>query len=255
MPADAGASPREDGPQRALVGVVVALAVERRSLKVASRATGSTVVIQSGPGFERAAAAARAAIRAGATALLSWGLAGGLAEQARPGSVLVPDRIVTSDGRVLPTDDAWRRAFLARLGDDVDRVDGALLTVDRVLATPAAKACSASVSGAVAADMESAAIAELARTHGLPFLAVRVVADGSSEALPRRVDDWLTPEGQARLAPLLRVLLEPRELVRLVRLARRSRAATRVLTALATHVAGPDPSGADATDRRAEIAT
>jgi len=256
MSAAAGASLREEGPHRALVGIVVALALERRSLEAARRgADAACVVVQSGPGAERAAAAAQAAIRAGATALLSWGIAGGLAADAHPGAVLVPDRVVAADGRIFTADEIWRQALVARLDKDFACLDGTLVSVDRVLATPAAKACSAAVSGAVAADMESAAVADVAAAHGLPFLAVRVIADGASDALPRRVDDWVTPAGNARLAPLWRTLLEPRELGRLARLAQRSRIAIRVLAALATHVAGPAAPRPSTLARQVGIAT
>lgn len=233
-------APLRDGPQRDVIGIIAALALERRSLERGLRrdVSARAVILQSGPGLERAAAAARRAIRSGATCLVSWGLAGGLVEEARPCSVLIPDRVVLSDGREVAVDLHWRKELVVRLRGEFDLLEGSLVSVEEVLATPAAKSCSALVSGAVAADMESGAVASVAAEAGVPFLAVRVVADGAADVLPREVAAWISPQGTPRLSPLLRTLLEPRELGRLATLARRSRAAERVLVALARSAIG-----------------
>ena len=52
-----------------------------------------------------AAAAARALIEEGATALVSFGLAGGLDPELRPGRVLIPS-IILADGETWRTDRA-----------------------------------------------------------------------------------------------------------------------------------------------------
>jgi adenosylhomocysteine nucleosidase len=87
--------------------------------------------------------------------------------------------------------------------------------------------------------MESGAVGGVAADAGVPFLAVRVVADAAEDVLPRNVEDWVAPDGAPRLAPLWRTLLAPRELGRLALLARRSRAAERVLAAVASRAIAP----------------
>jgi len=66
------------------VAVIVALGIERAMLQKSFRAGAAPLgILQSGPGPERAARAATAALASGAQALVSWGLAGGLAADRR----------------------------------------------------------------------------------------------------------------------------------------------------------------------------
>ena len=64
---------------------------------------------------------------------------------------------------------------------------GRLLTSARSVGSVEDKAALFERTGAVAVDMESAAIAEVAEQHGLPFLAVRVVVDSAGDVLPAAV--------------------------------------------------------------------
>ena len=68
-----------------MIGVVCALAAEARPL---ARLAGASVSV-SGMGGDAAAAAARALIDSGATALLSWGLAGALDPALAAGALAV----------------------------------------------------------------------------------------------------------------------------------------------------------------------
>lgn len=236
MVARAGASLPEKVAKRG-VGVIVALGLERRSLDPVTRIGNAVTVLQSGPGPERAAAAARGVVRSGATALMSWGIAGGLVERAQPGTVVIPDAVIDVDGSELEVDPRLRLELIEALRVAPDLLAGRIVSVERILATPAAKTCSASVSGAVAADMESGAIARVAAEAGLPFVVVRVVADGPSDFLPRHAESFVTPAGSPRLMPLWPTLLSLRELRRLAVLARRSRIAERRLANLARRLA------------------
>src|SRR5690606_23471211 len=84
------------------VAVVVALEVERRCF--GGRGDGLMIRV-SGPGAERAAAAAEASIAAGAAALVSFGLAGGLAPDAAPGRLMLPHTVLVPDGRRFDVDE------------------------------------------------------------------------------------------------------------------------------------------------------
>ncbi|OLB24726.1 MAG: hypothetical protein AUH95_02335 [Nitrospirae bacterium 13_2_20CM_2_63_8] len=60
-------------------------------------------------------------------------------------------------------------------------------------------------SGAIAVDLESAAIARAAHVVGVPFLLVRAVSDRADEDLPMDFNLWLGPWGRVRgVAHLLR---------------------------------------------------
>ena len=58
--------------------------------------------------------------------------------------------------------------------------------------------------GALAADMETFAVAEVCRQRGVPFASIRVVNDTSDETLPRDVEHLLAQKtGAAQLGAAL----------------------------------------------------
>ena len=98
------------------VGIVCALASEARHL----RPTDSTLVITTGMGSSAASAGARSLIDAGARALASWGMAGGLDPSVQAGEILLPTEVITADGRVHRCEKGWRE----RLGATIEARDG-----------------------------------------------------------------------------------------------------------------------------------
>jgi hypothetical protein len=81
--------------------------------------------------------------------------------------------------------------------------------------------------------MESSAVAEVAAASHVPFMAVRVIVDTAQDAIPSSVTA-AGESGQVRIARLLMGLARsPGEIVALIRLARRYRAAIRSLAAVA----------------------
>jgi adenosylhomocysteine nucleosidase len=209
------------------VAVIAALSVERISCVRGIRDSHAVSVHQSGPGHAQAGAAARAAARAGARALVSWGLAGGLTAAVATGDVVVASRIV-SDRGIWLSDGRWLGTLRAALGDFALHT-GAVASVDTVLESPDSKARTARTTGAIAVDMESAAIAAVAAEFGIPFVSVRVVADGCADALPDNVARWIDSLGRRRVAPIFGVVFAPAQWPRLVTLARRYRIAVRRL--------------------------
>src|SRR5439155_907009 len=89
--------------------------------------------------------------------VVSAGVCGALAPDLAEGDLVVPETVVARAG-------AWyATAEVAGL-----RRAGTLVTVDEVVATPAAKARLWVEAGAFACDMESAVILEWARARGIP---------------------------------------------------------------------------------------
>lgn len=108
---------------------------------------------------------------------MSFGLAGGLDLELAPGAILVPPTVLLDADR-------WKAdaALMDRLGGSTP---GSLYGGGQIIATAKAKAELHARTGAVAVDLESAAVAKLARQHGLPFAALRAVCDSASRDLPR----------------------------------------------------------------------
>jgi adenosylhomocysteine nucleosidase len=191
----------------------------------------------SGIGRAAAAAAAGALIQAGASALMSFGVAGALDPALKSGGVVLPRELLMGDGERYPTDAPWRERIAGELRMLHALSEGNLLTVDRAIDSPQQKAASFHGSGAVAVDMESAAVAEVAAKHNLPFIAVRVIIDTAADRLPPAAVA-ASRAGRVKIARLVMGLAAaPGEIPQLMRLAQRYRVAMRTLRAIAPHLA------------------
>ena len=105
------------------------------------------------------------------------------------------------------------------------------------LATPAAKSAAARAHSAIAADMESAAIARAAARGRARFVALRVVVDALNDSLPRDVESWIDERGERRIATVLGAALRPSQWRLLWILGLRYRVARRVLDRVAALLA------------------
>lgn len=160
------------------------------------------------------------------SAVVSFGLAGGLDYALRPGHVVVADAIVAGDAR-RDTHSRLSSALMkgaAAAGCKV--TPGAIIGVDEPAMHPAAKAALREGAQAVAVDMESHLAEDFARRRNLPFVALRAISDPAARALPPLVAKALTPEGDIHALGVARELLRgPRQLGGLIRAGLDSRAA------------------------------
>ena len=231
------------------VGVVAALASEARALgpsmprggdpplsELALLGEGSLLAL-SGIGRAAAAAAAQALVDAGVSALMTFGMAGGLDPALKSGSIVIPSELLSSDGARYAACRAWREQVAAAVSPLRAVTEGNLLTSTHAIETPVDKAAAFRSTGAAAVDMESAAVAQIAAQHNLPFIAVRVIVDTAADALPRAVVA-ASRAGRVRFALLIGgLILAPREIASLVRLAQRYRIAMRSLRVIGAHLA------------------
>lgn len=186
-----------------------------------------------GVGPERARIAAERAMLADTQALISCGLAGGLDPTLQAGSIVLASDVIDAADRERrwTTHARWRETLHTRLADA--RI-GPLVSSTAPISSVADKTRFYAEQGAVAVDMESAAIAAVAAHHGVPFVAVRIIVDPAHMALPRATANALDPSGKPRPASLaLALLRHPMEVPALVRLARYNRRAEAALRAIA----------------------
>ena len=162
----------------------------------------------------------------GAGGVISFGIAGGLAEDIASGTWLVARAIVTPAER-WKCDAAWVWSIAERL---VGACTADLAGVDAPVTEPAAKRALHRATGAVAVDTESHIAAALAAAHGLPFAAFRVVADSVRRSLPPAASVALAPNGKISGGAVLGSLARtPAQLPSLWRTAIDARTAFRAL--------------------------
>jgi adenosylhomocysteine nucleosidase len=223
-----------------LLGVVAALESEARTLGPAVRRRDGlsslregALLAVSGMGGQLAAIAARRLVDAGSSRLLSFGFAGGLDPTLSAGTIVLPTEIICSSGARFATSTPWRERLRVDIAGQRPLVAGVLFGSSAPLDTVAGKAAAFRETAAVAVDMESSGVAEVAAAHNLPFVAVRVIVDTAADALPRVVTA-ASHAGRLSMRRLLGGLaLAPFDLVALFRLAQRYRAATRSLADVA----------------------
>jgi len=109
-------------------------------------------------------------------------------------------------------------------------VKGVLLGAERPVAVTTEKARLWVATGALAVDTESHLVALAAARHGLPFAALRVVADTAAHRLPPAAVAGFVPAGCSPLRPVLVELARsPAQLPALLTLALRTARAFREL--------------------------
>lgn len=247
------------------LGIVTGMVSEARCLNGID-AEGRVAVRVAGADPGRAEAAARELVRDGATALLSFGLAGGLHPSHGTGAAIVAERVYAwhkdfaltarrdvrtrlnelfslrdsnQIGDLSPEDDqpvdaeysvdpTLSQALLDGIGRRA--VIAPIVGVDRPVMTLAEKQGLFMRTLAAAADMESHAVAAVAQQEGVPFAVLRVVLDPSNRTLPSSALDSLRPDGSSSPgAALAAVAKRPWEIVSLLTLAVETGVALRAL--------------------------
>lgn len=200
-----------------MLGIITGLTAEARIAKPLGG------LVQAGGGTPWGAElAAEAVVAQGATALLSFGLAGGLDPDFPAGMVLVPIAVVEA-GRIRATD--------RRLSERLGGFAGGMICAESEIVVRAEDKCRlarSSLCGAV--DLESGAVARVAERHGIAFAVLRAVCDPAGRDLPPAAVAALDAKGAIagwRIA--LSILRNPAQLPGLIALARDAGRAKRAL--------------------------
>ncbi|MFB3924508.1 MAG: purine phosphorylase [Syntrophales bacterium] len=219
-------------------GIVAAMTREARILAGGPVRAGEVIRLRngalfllSGIGAGRARSAAQVLIEKGATVLISWGFASGLAPDLPPGSLILPERIASLDQSIYCVDPAWHAKMCDLLKTHVASCGGTIAEVDLIMPSEREKAALYKLTGAIAADMESASIALAAAREKIPFAVVRAITDPANVFIPGCVLHSIDEYGQLCLAAFfLHLIRNPLELPALARLGRSYLAARDTLT-------------------------
>lgn len=236
----AGPLPQSDraasGPLNGGPGILAALSAEARCISAQAPPAGGLLQLKdgllavAGVGQDAAERAAQRLCDAGAPALVSFGTAGGLDPRLASGCVLLPRQVIDGNGETYAVDAAWQQRLVQRLTGAVSIDEGVLYSARDVSITAAHKRATHLRWQAVAVDMETAAVAQVARRHRIPFVVIRVVIDTAADSLPRAALVGIDGRGRLRPGPLAGALLgRPQEWGDLWRLSRQFRLAQAAL--------------------------
>lgn len=209
-----------------ITGIVVALATEINSITQKKIKLGGLVQINantllafSGMGVKNAAIASQELINHGSTRLISWGCASALNPSLRPGDLVIPQTIITATQERLTLSTPWLNHVVKMLAK-FNPNTGVLVESNVIITTSLAKKALYKQHKAIALDMESGSIAQIARKNKIPMLAIRSIVDSANINLPKAINYSLNEQGDFRLLKLFEFLLtHPAELPELIKLA------------------------------------
>lgn len=172
----------------------------------------------SGANAARAEATAALHCRAGAKAVISIGVSGGLDPALASGDLLIGKEIIAQDGAVYKADGHLTTLVQAMLPPELV-LAGALFGADRIVDSAEEKAALYARHHCLAVDMESHGAAKAAAQSGVPFLAIRAVADPASRALPEAALNAVAPDGSTQVLKTLGAALrDPKQFPALISL-------------------------------------
>ncbi len=209
------------------IGLVVALPAEARALIGRgrwqrteghlfrrSRLNNSThlVVVLAGVGMENAFLASQWLVAEGVVALGASGVSGGLDPKLEPGDLVLADSVIQENGNTCKQ--VWEGSskfveivYAALIAKGIPAYRGAIITAQKPVLSARNKQALFTKTKALAADMESAAVAVVANKAGLPFFALRTMCDVATRTVPIEIFDCLNQAGNVRLFHLFRMLL------------------------------------------------
>ena len=208
------------------IGLVVALPAEARALIGRgrwqhaeghlfrrSRLNNRTrlVVVRSGLGMKNAFLASQWLVAEGVAALGASGVSGGLDPDLEPGDLVLANSVIQESDNTCQQ--VWEGSskfveivYAALIATEIPAYRGAIITAQKPVLSARNKQALFTKTKALAADMESAAVATIANNAGLPFFALRTVCDAATRSIPIEIFDCLNQAGHVRLLHLFRML-------------------------------------------------
>jgi adenosylhomocysteine nucleosidase len=183
------------------------------------------VVAESGMGYARARKATQAMVDAHAPKwILSSGFAGALLPTMKLGEIIMANEIVDQHGQQISIN-------LTLASDEANGLYvGRILTADEMVRTVEEKKQLHEKHEAIAVDMESLAVAQVAAETKTGFMAVRVISDDMSADLPPEVLSIIGDTGAVRVGAALTSLFKrPESLKDMLHLRTNAQAAARSL--------------------------
>ncbi len=218
----------------ARVGVITGLEREASALEIFPYEVRPLVRV-SGTQSGRAGEAASALLAEGCDGLLSFGVCGGLNKALRPGTVIIATKVLTVDGETFATNGAWSSALNSALSGHCPFINAPIYGSAQIIATARAKRELFTKTGAAAVDMESHEVAAVAAEHGVPFLAIRAVADSARSRVPTAALYGVREDGSTNVDAIFAgLLIRPWQTPALIRLAWDSFSAQSALRRVAT---------------------
>jgi adenosylhomocysteine nucleosidase len=218
------------------IGIIVAMASEAKALEnKIGQLLGEipfTVRVAS-PGLKYAEKATEQLLSEGHGFFISWGVSGGLNPSLQPGRLLISQQVATTSDQTLEfTSDLEKR-----ISDELNPLNpilGRITSTEKPTISPVEKSKLHSGRRADAVDMESIAIAKIAKKNSCGFLSIRSIVDSANFEIPSSALAGMNSQGnQVMLKVLKQLAHRPKELKSLIELSFHFRKALKTLSSSA----------------------
>ncbi len=184
------------------LGVITGLAREADCFRALPSQRG-LLVRCAGGNSERAAEIAGILVANGCRGLASFGIAGGLQPGLDPGAIVIAGSVICPDNSRIQCDPAWQLNLMSALERELFVVGSDLCGRDQAVLLSAQKRRLHDQTAAAAVDMESHAVAQVAAELGVPFIAIRAIADPLDRDVPSWVTDVVGNDGRPRAGAVI----------------------------------------------------
>lgn len=218
------------------IGIIVAMASEAKALEnKIGQLLGEIpfTVRMASPGLKYAEKAAKQLLSEGHDFFISWGVGGGLNQSLQPGRLLISQQVETISDQTLDfTSDLGKRVI-----DELNPLNpilGRITSSEKPIISPAEKSKLHDASSADAVDMESIAIAKIAKKNSCGFLSIRAIVDSGNFEIPSSALAGMDSQGNQVMFKVLKQLAyRPKELKSLIELSFHFRKALKTLSSSA----------------------
>lgn len=176
-------------------GIVCGLKSEAETVRAACEGLPVELGV-SGANADRAEKIATEFCDQGVGAILSVGVSGGLDPTLEPGDLVIGATVKTAGGGSFDASPILLANVLSVAGEIRPQV---IYGSDMIVSSASEKAVIYASSASVAVDMESHGVARAAQKAGIPFIAIRAIADPAARALPPAALNAVAPDGSTRI--------------------------------------------------------
>jgi len=226
------------------IGIIAALPDEAKCLYQDRLNQSEPIEIQqdiflclSGVGEALAAAATQRLLQHDIDALISWGVAGAIDPELKVGDMLISETVFYRDKK-FTSSLSWFNNIIKELQSKFSNVrSGLIVSNTEICSSIENKQSLYKNTGAVAVDMESGAIAEIAYSKKIDFITIRAISDDANTIIPGVVLNNTDPLGRPDLFPFLfSCIKQPGQIIDLFKLAKRYKKALSSLIEIALYL-------------------
>ncbi len=179
---------------------------------------------------------AQALVHQGATALISFGVAGGLDPKLDSRNIIIAKEIAGHNNQRWSCD----AGLISHLRSAAPHaLDGTVYGSTHLVPRPAEKKKLRTITGCVIVDMESHVVAQVATRYNLPFAVLRGVSDSVEDGFPDAALKGLLPDGSTHMNAVYKSLLRnPLQIPSLLKLFKHTGIALGQLDAVVSKLTG-----------------